>query len=281
MRVGASMIQLDALRSVLGFHRTFGGFVRRRRSNDFLPYRRRTNFENTRSGMKLVVYYERELPNLDRYTITFLPEDSRGLQADDIMPIFKLLSEPRITLLEVAFDFPAGCGINGAYIRRRALFGKARPYSVGHKQGWDAWGSRKGPKFVRSYYKQTIGAHRLELELHRRFLRQHGIDHVVDFHRLIAVLPRHQILFGRLDEQKIVNRLWNSGVARQKILHVLREIAKLDAHLWDALKYLRTTASLKNVRRFLVPVRTNRVARDALRGWAAKWPTALPRRGEK
>jgi len=57
----------------------------------------------------------------------------------------------------------------------------------------------------------------------------------------------------------------------------VEDIALLEGDVWPTLNYLRLEVGLKNARRLLVPLKTNRLIRDALKEWAAMWPTAPTR----
>jgi hypothetical protein len=73
--------------------------------------------------------------------------------SEDVLSVLGLLPDARVVLVELAFDFGPRSGVTGAYVRRHALFGKSRPKNVASFRGYDSWGTRKGAKFVRSYYK--------------------------------------------------------------------------------------------------------------------------------
>ena len=165
--------------------------------------------------------------------------------------------------------------------RRHALFGKSREYSVGKRPGWDAWGSRLGAKFVRSYYKKEVEAHRVELQLQLPFLRQHGINEISDLPGLLKILPRHHVCFARLSEQKLTRAMVKSGISHKSMQEIRNEVGARAGNLWDALRYLRRRQSFRNVRRLLVPLRVNQSVREALKAWTAQWQVRSTRPKKK
>jgi hypothetical protein len=94
---------------------------------------------------------------------------------------------------------------------QRVLFGKSRP--TRSVETTRHWGSQKGSKYVRLYYKEEI-------------------------------------------EKDIVLR---------------------QGDVWPTLYYLRLEVGLKNARRLLVPLKINRLIREALKEWPATWPKAPTR----
>ena len=75
------------------------------------------------------------------------------MRPEDVLSVLELLPGAKLVLVELAFDFGFKSGVDGEYVRAHALFGKSRPNNVANLRGYDSWGTRRGSKFVRSYYK--------------------------------------------------------------------------------------------------------------------------------
>ena len=124
---GCESVKLTALRTHPDFHRYFDGFVRRRKPDAFLPYRRISRFKCTKTGSKFWVYCQRQASNLPEFRIEFFPDDKRGLRRPEISSVLELTGEPRIIRMEIAFDFGPGAGVNNDFVRRSLISGKRQP----------------------------------------------------------------------------------------------------------------------------------------------------------
>jgi hypothetical protein len=114
---------------------------------------------------------------------------------------------------------------------------------------------------------------RLEIEMRSRFLNHHKIRDPYDFAKLVELLPVRHIYFAKFNRKKLVQRLRGMRFNSKKIRRILEDIALLEGDVWATLNYLRLELALKNARRFLEPLDTNAVVLDALKKWAAMWPT--------
>jgi hypothetical protein len=278
---GCESVDLEALRAHPDFHRTSDRLVRRRRPDAFLAYRRISRFKCTRTGSGFCVYYQRLASNLPQFRIEFFPDDQLGLQRPEITSVLQHTTKSRIARMETSFDFGLGSGVNNDFVRRSVISGKSQAHSVREQIFGDQWGSRGGSKFLRSYFKKVIGAHRVELQLNGRFLRRHGIDDIFQFYRLVKLIPVHHLYFGRIDHQKLIARLKANGISAEDIVGTQDAVRAREKHLWAALNYLRRRVGLTNVRRLLTPLSLNKVAREALKKWARKWPKTPARLGTK
>ena len=151
--VTATGIAEDLIRGLPGFRRTKKHFLKKKYPKHFLTYGRKTTFESTASIRQMIVLSDRRRRGLAFCTVTLIARDETGLEPEDVLAVLGLLPDARIVLIELAFDFGSSSGVTGAYVRRHALFGKSKPCNVAAIRGYDSWGTRKGPKFVRSYYK--------------------------------------------------------------------------------------------------------------------------------
>jgi hypothetical protein len=115
---------------------------------------------------------------------------------------------------------------------------------------------------------------RVELELQSRFLRHYEIKDPFDFHKLAQILPGRHIEFARFNEKKLVARLRGMGFSPKKVWEIVEDVRLLQGDVWATLNYLRQELRMTNTRRLLDPLDTNDLVLDALREWAAMWPTA-------
>lgn len=279
LELNASGADESLIREIPGVHRRRKYFLRRKKPEAFLPYGRRAEFMTKGSIKQIVVLSEPTMPHIAPCKVTLIARDEVGLQPTDVLAILELLPDVNLVLVELAFDFGFRSGVDGAFVRRHALFGKSRPNQVGAYQCWDSWGTRRGAKFVRSYFKPQLGVHRVELELHRKFLRRHGIKDIFDFNRLVEIVPERHILFAEIDKSIVVRHLRNAGHDPYEVRQILERVSEHDDDIYAQCAVLRKRGRLKNVRRALVPLRTNRLIRKAIKKWAAQWPDK-PRRLE-
>ena len=281
LRIDSSGFPADAVLRLPGFERTAGHLLRRRAPDDFLPHRRLTRFASTTSIGEMVVLTERQSPRLPACRITMIAEDQQGLQFEDVRTVLELLPDARVRLVETAWDFSPDSVVDGAFIRAHALFGKSRRRRVAEIRGYDSWGSRGGRnKFVRSYDKPEIHAHRLEVQLLAGLLKQLGIRDIFDFQRLTKLLPDH-VLFAKFDEQSVIARLRTNRFSATKTIHLMRKLDDHSDDLYAQCHVLHRFAKMTNIRRALLPLPENQLLERALRDWLTKWPAAPARLGQK
>jgi hypothetical protein len=278
--VGCRGIDMNGLLTIPEFKRTNRHWIKKKRPDEFVPYGCVSTFKSRTSKAQFRVYSEPKSRRLPRFKVTFLPEDKVGLEIAMLRPVLDRMDNPVISLVEVAFDFPDGSGVHSPYVRAHGLFGKCDPYLVGIRPGWDAWGTRGSAKFVRSYYKEKVNAHRVELQLQGAFLRPKRIRTERDLLRLVDLLPRHHIWFGRLSEQKLNQAMHKRGFNKNRIQMTIDEVRANSGHLWEVLALLRRKG-LKNVKRLLIPVPATGSVRRALKVWTTRWRISMELYEEK
>ena len=271
--IGCDHVEREQLKKHPDWHCYYDWPVTREDPEAFLAYGKVAHFRSTKNGGTFALYYERQAKNLDKFRIDLSPDDTLGQQLNEMSSILENATKPRFARLEIATDFGLGSIVDGPYVRRHFISGKCTP------EGANAWGRRNGTKFIRSYFKKQIGAHRLEVQLNWRFLRKHHIDTIFDLPRLAVLLPRRHIWFARLDEQRVIERL-RQTLSAKETLRILRRVNR-EPDLWSQLQVLRTEADLKNTRRLLVSLRTNQLVREAFKEWATQWPTSAPGLNDK
>lgn len=268
---------LPALRDIPGLQGRSNSWIKRRGSEHFQVYGRAQWFIDHKSGLKASVEYEPKEPWLAAYAITFYADDRSGLVRDRVLSILAELPPAELKKVEVAVDFAMTTPVDRNYVKRYGLFGKSKRDRKGVNTAGDWWGSRRGGKRVVSYLKDVIAAQRIEFKVRGRFFKQYGIRDILDFAKFAEILPRRHLLFARLDERKLITRLSIMGINAREKLRILREVRQRSGDLCAALDYLRQVVGVKNVRRLLVPLKTNTLVLEAFKRFAAEWAVA-PRR---
>lgn len=248
-------------------------FVTPYKDRRFQPYGRVQWFEDKQSTMKFLVESKRREGWLPAYRVTLFADDRTGLLPEQLFAVLEVIPRFKVSTIELAFDFPPW--ISRRLLTQRVLFGKSRPTRSVETTRY--WGSRKGSKYVRLYHKEEIDKYRVELELHAKFLKTFQIRDTFDFHKFCELLPVRHIYYARFDVEKLIALLRSMEMSYGEIWKILKDIALLEDDVWPTLNYLRLEVGLKNARRLLVPLKTNRLIREALKNWAAVWPTAPTR----
>jgi len=281
LEVTASEMDESLVLAIPGFRQGRNHYLRRKNPKDFLPYGRRTEYMTNGSISQVVVLSEPSISHIAPCKVTLIARDEVGLEPKDVLSVLELLPGAKVVLVEIAFDFGYSAGVDGAWVRSHSLFGKARRNQVGIRRGWDAWGSRRGAKFVRSYYKKELKIHRLELQLNRKFLRCFGIKDIFDFRRLMSILPVNHLLFAEIDNAKLLHHLRMGGHWGSEFWQILERVADGSGDLLLQCAVLRKRGGLKNVRRVLIPLEENHLIVNALQKWAAQWPDKPRQLGRK
>jgi len=265
---------VPALRVLPGFHPGRSVFPRRQNPAWFRPYGHGQWFHAEKSRMQFYIESDRTEGWLAPYSVTLIADDRTGLLPEEVLAILEVMPTARLTMVELAIDFSPVTNVTRGFVRRFGVFGKSGRDLSGDNPMGDWWGSKKGGKRIKSYFKDQVFGHRVEFLLRSRFLRHYRIRDVFDFRRFIELLPRHHILFARLDEQRLIARLRGAGFSSARTIRILRRVAERRRDLCAALTYLRRRIGIKNSRRLLVPLHTNKLVLQALQEWATMWPVA-------
>lgn len=278
LRLGLDEDPTAALKGLDFLHSDKKHRVERNNPDEFLPYRYVHWFHGPGSAARVCVDSDRQAGWLAPFRVTMYANDVKGLLAGDVLQILEVLPFTYILMLELALDFPLASGVSRDYILRHGVFGKARRDVSLRNAVVDCWGARRARKRTKSYEKWEIAAQRVEWKLLKDFLDTHGIRDVFDFCRFAELLPDRHIFFGELSEERLVNRLRkNLDFSNRQTLGVLKNVREREDDLHAVLDYLRRDVGLKNVRRLLIELPENQFVGEALREWAAMWPTK-PRR---
>ncbi len=226
-------------------------------------YRRVRSLEHPQSGTRLYVQYQRAHGWLKPYKVTLVGRDEIGLQLPELLTASEAFKDDtRVTMMELAFDFDPTSGIDRAFVLKHGLFGKSRPKPSSQFPGQLRYGTRGSKKMVRAYWKEQVNAFRVELELHSSWP---GLPQSVYLLRHLP-LGREAVRFVRFDWKAFKAHLRRCGLPLTKILHGAR--ANSDS-IHGLLAYLRHTVRLRNVHRFLRPLRMNVEIDRALDEWCA------------
>ena len=261
------------LMGVLRFKSQSSHFIKPYQDGRFQPYARVHWFKDWGSEMKFKIESQRREPWMPLYRITLYADDRVGLLPEQLFAVLEVIPRFKLSVIEIAFDFSPW--ISRTLLSQRVLFGKSRPAPPIETTLY--WGSQKGSKGARLYHKEEIDKYRVELVLHAKFLRSYRIRDIFDFQKFCEILPVRHIYYARFDEPKLITLLRSMEMSYGEIWTILKDIALLEGDVWPTLYYLRLEVGLKNARRLLVPLKTNRLIREALKEWAAMWPTAPTR----
>jgi hypothetical protein len=251
--------------------------IRAQTKGSFQPYGCAQWFHGARNGLKVAIESDRRERFLSPYRLTLFADDLTGLLPAEVFNVLEQVPDFQLTMIELALDFPEG--LDRGKVRQHVLFGKTRP--APSVNGTDYWGTRKGLKLCRCYFKSPIQAFRVEFELRPRFLKYYGVRDVFGFQKLAGILPSRHISFGKLNEKKLIDRMNHMALSAKRRQRVLHTVALMSSDLWTSLNYLRDDVLLRNTRRLVDPLPINTTIADALRKWAAQWPTAPTRLGKK
>jgi len=273
MELIAREVPLQALSAIPGY-RTNG--TQRLRNK---LYRQVTRIYGKDSIRQIVVLSAPNTGWLPKSRATIIPRDETGLLYGDLCHILELLPQFKIVLLEIALDFPLASILDTSFVLQHMLCGKTW-LRTGGTELHQRWGSARSAKIVRAYVKFEASSFRIELQLHSRFLRQHGINHAPDFAKLATILPQHHIYFAAIDDDKLKKYLQRSRLSHKTRTEILKTVRKSQKSLWSTLCLLRSKYRFANVRRLLSPLPgINAVVSAALKQWAEQWQKHSSLRG--
>jgi hypothetical protein len=101
--------------------------------------------------MKFLIESDRREAWLRPYRVTLYADDRTGLLPSEVFSVLEVLSDFRMTMMELAFDF-APDYMDRKFVRNHCLFGKSRP--VPSVNETDYFGTRRGTKRAQSYLKK-------------------------------------------------------------------------------------------------------------------------------
>lgn len=255
----------NQLPEIPGFAVKRDTFVRRQTSIE--TYRRVRVLMNHKTTTTLKIQYRPAPPWLPPTKISIVTERRNGIRRSELERIIAVFRRVRPLLVEFAVDFTPNSGVGRAFILRHAVFGRSEQQ---HGYPFDTlrFGTRKSEKLVRAYRLDT-GDFRVELELHSGWFLRNGVSKLEDLAYLPSLLfPRHFCLVA-IDWQVLAAYI--SRKNRSSVDQILAQCHERATPLHGLLAYLRDELGVKNVRRFLRPLRINDAIESAAFDWARRW----------
>jgi hypothetical protein len=233
-------------------------------------YARVRKLRSETTSCAIVVHHKPQQPWLPPCTVTAIGDDKLGITPDEVKRVAAQFRNCKLSLVELALDFDPSTGVDREFVLRHGTFGKTRlRVDRGGPENL-RYGSRSSPKLVRCYQKNSLGAFRIELELHSALLRKTGVTKVQDLYLIASKLfPKHVRMVGvrwNKLEAHLQRRFGNSG---RTVLAETRRIRDA-VSLRDAMRFL-SGKGVANPWRFLRPLRLNALVKSALRRWAKKF----------
>jgi hypothetical protein len=243
--------------------------TRVRRQGRLSTYERVRELRSTSTGSRLFLQYNPLRGWLPDFRVTLVGDDELGITLGEIQKVIAVhFRNHRISVAEIALDFPAASDINEDFVLRFGKFGKTRRRKDRGGPGTLRYGSRSSPKFVRCYRKQALGSYRVELELHAGFLRKYSIANVGQLYRIAFKLATSHIRFVKIDWAKVEVPLRRRfGLDCAEILAEARRRSKVS--LSNATRYLGRR--VPNMHRYLRTLLINRDVRASLKRWAEEF----------
>lgn len=249
-----------------GFRRLRDSFVRPQ--TKIKTYARAAEYTDIELGARVFLQHEPQLPTLPPFKATLVPNDQRLLGAEILERVADPFDSYRFSLLEIALDFSRASGINLAFVTRHTVFGKSQPASSRSYVGRAVYGGRKASKYVRCYRKTELDSFRIELEFHSAWLRQSGVRELHDLTKMPNLVCPSHIRFVRIDLVRLREHLLRRGCDADKI------IGRMMAHSYSiqqAMQFLRTSARVHNVHRFLLTTAPTHLVLLSLKAWARQF----------
>ncbi len=234
-------------------------------------YDRVRTFRATSSSAELSLQYQPVMPWLEPWKFTLIGDDRSGITYEEAEAVMAQLSNHKITLAELAFDFPEPSKVNRRVVLRHARFGKSQRRKDRGGPGAIRYGLRQSPKMVRCYFKSKLGCYRIELEVHSPLLRKFGIIKFFQLGLLAAKLVPAHFQFVGIDWDA-VRRYLIRRFGKSEANRISERARSLSASsLSEAVAYLKRRG-IPNTHRFLRPLKINRAVGEAIRRWARAFP---------
>jgi len=256
----------DVPHEIPGYKVERDSFVRSQTS--IVTYRRVRQYRNLGNRTQISVQYQPCFPTLFRLKVTLISDDRRNLMRQDILRVLRQFGEYRLLLLEIALDCEPESGIDLEFVRQHALFGKSRPNASLSRAGKAMYGARKASKLGRCYHKEKLNLFRIELQLNSAWLLQFQVSTLEDVRKLPSLLCPSHIRFVQIDWNRLHQYLSRRGSNADEII---RRAKTLSHSIHQTLSFLRTSAKVPNVQRFLMTTAPTRKIVCALQDWARRF----------
>jgi hypothetical protein len=235
-------------------------------------YERVRELRHRNTGTRVWWQYQPLHGWLKKWRITWVAPKGGEIKPADVFAILRHCRYMRSTLVELAFDFGGDKGIDHAFVRAHAKFGKSRFRMDRGGPGQRRYGSRRSGKLVRCYWKEEVEAYRVEIEMHSSLINHpqsvscHFPEDLMQQIGCVAfhIMPKH-LQFVRFDWEALKSYLRHRfGQQGNELFEEARRRAHVS--LQRTGRYLRRKG-VNNVHRFLVPMRINDAVHDALLDW--------------
>lgn len=249
----------------IGGFKTLKGF-RPKPLGKSLPYGRVLKLKEETSDTKVDWEYERQKGWLRQWRITLIADDKTGLTPSQVRKFVKRCRFYTFLIFELALDFGPGSSVDCEFVKRHALFGKSRRRRDLEHPGEVRYGSRKSGKFVRCYWKPSVNAFRVELEIHSRLLKKGQIETLEDLPDVPYVIRPSHLRFVRINWKALRHYAERKfGGCADVMISKTKRKAYRSIH--NALRFLRRQG-VNNPHRFLVSMRINKTIETALTNWS-------------
>jgi hypothetical protein len=156
LRVAADYFPKVALEQMAEFRRVYDYSTTYKSSSEKPAYGRVCRYVNDATGMQIEGQYQPLVPWLPPSTITLVANDRTGLIRHEVDAVLAVAENVRLIFVEMALDFDDGSVVDNGFVARHLLVGKARHWRTKKAPGFDYFGTRRSPKFVRVYEKELV-----------------------------------------------------------------------------------------------------------------------------
>jgi hypothetical protein len=262
----AKPLEKNKIPEFVGFRRIRDSFVHTQTT--IKTYARAAEYVNDGSGLRVFLQHAPLLPTLWPLKVTLIPNDQRLLVSEDTEHILEQFSRYKTSLVEFVLDFLPESGVDLAFVKAHAQFGKSRPIESRLHTRSIVYGSRNGEKFVRCYSKKNIGAFRIEVEFHSGWLRRHRIAVLEDVRKLPSLVYPQHVRFVKIDWIGLEKYAARRGRPHSRsIQHAKTGFESVH----QAMRFLRTGAHVLNVHRFVQLLHVGKEIQEALKKWSRKF----------
>jgi hypothetical protein len=227
------------------------------------------------SATKAFWQYKRQKAWVKQWRVTLIADDLRGITAREAWSFCKHFRFLKLLLFELALDFSPDSGIDADFVPQHGRFGKSRFRPDRGGPGQLRYGSRYSGKLVRCYWKESVDALRVEIELHSSLLprpRRNNLREIPETRWLeivdagFSIVPRHcQFVSFRF---RALGRHLRKRFGERGDMLLERTRARSADSIHSALVYLRSQG-VHNPHRFLRPMKKlNAAIERAIAEWS-------------
>ncbi len=242
--------------------------TRVRPQTSIATYGRCRKYRGIGSQTQIYLQYKPCAPWLPPWKVTLIADDKTGLLRSHVEAVIRHCRQHRLLMVELAIDFLPYSGVDRAFVRRHAKFGKTQrnKRTIGL-----VYGTRKSGKRVHCYRKVQLGVYRVELQLNSALLRANRLSIPDDLQKLSKVLISKHVQFVRI-AWKPLRRYLYARFGRKRGKGIFDQARVREYSLQGVVRYLRRE-SIPNTHRFLRSLSLNKQIRAAVRKWSIEFMT--------